>query len=292
MTTPAAPATAPATPEDARKTWRTCEPVHAMIYFAPEAQEEYAALGYDVKGNRAAGYFPARAAALGVVGPGLVQATFFNFSRLAVEFGMAGAWDIASPAQVTEARYRAADLALRRLCGDLLDSPDVVEAVDLARRASEGCTPHGRPLYAAHADLAWPQEPHLQLFHAIMLLREFRGDGHIAALVLEGVTGLEAAVMHVALGDSWTRKPLQATRAYSDEEWDGAVADLQARGWLHADGTFTAEGAASRQRVEDQTDALALPAWQRIGADGTARLRHLVRPLAQAVIDGGGLGIK
>ena len=71
-------------PDVARRSWRALEPYHAMIYFAPEAQEEYAALGLDVVANRAVGYFPARAAALGRVGPGVVQATFFNFSRSAL----------------------------------------------------------------------------------------------------------------------------------------------------------------------------------------------------------------
>lgn len=282
----------PGTAELARKGWRALEPVHAMVYFAPEAQEEYAALGFDVKGNRASGYFPARAAAMGRVGPGLVQATFFNFSRVAVEFGLAGAWETASPEQVLLARLRGADRALRRLCGDLLDDPSVPEAVELARTACAGCTPYGRPLYAAHADLPWPADPHLALWHAVTLLREFRGDGHVAALVSAGVSGLEAAVLHVALGDSWTRRPLQATRGYSDEEWDGAVAGLVDRGWLETDGTFTDAGRTNRQRVEDATDALALPAWERLGEDGAQRLRELVRPLSRAIVDGGGIGIR
>lgn len=279
-------------PDIARRSWRALEPYHAMIYFAPEAQEEYAALGLDVAGNRAAGYFPARAAAMGRVGPGTVQATFFNFSRVAVDSGMAGAWELTSPAQLLEARLRAADRALRRLCGDLLDQPSLAEAAALARTATTGCTPYGRVLYAAHADLPWPGEPHLALWHGVTLLREFRGDGHIAALVGEGVSGLEAAVLHVALGDSWSRKGLQTTRAYSDEEWDGAVARLAERGWLTADGQFTDDGRAHRQRLEDATDRLALPAWEALGEDGAARLRALVRPLVRAVIDGGGLGIR
>ena len=275
-------------PALARRTWQAMEPYHAMIYFVPDAQEEYAALGYDVKGNRAYGYFPARAAAMGAVSVDVVQATFFNFSRLAVEFGMAGVWDVASPEQLVAARYRAADRALRRLCGDLLDDPSVAEAAQLARTATEGCTPYGRPLYAANAGLAWPEQPHLQLFHAQTLLREFRGDGHIAALVTEGVSGLEAAVLHVALGDSWKRSGLQATRAYSDEEWDAAVAGLTERGWLQPDGTFTDEGRAHRQRVEDLTDRLSVPAYARLGAEGCDRLRELVTPLTRAVVAGGG----
>lgn len=280
-------------PSVCRTTWKTLEPVHAMIYFVPEAQEEYAALGFDVKANPASGYFPARAAAMGAVGPAVVQATFFNFSRIAAEFGMAGAWETATPAQLVEARYRAADRALRRLCGDLLDSPDVVEALELARTACEGCTPEGRPLYAGNAALAWPTEPHLQLFHAVTLLREFRGDGHIVALVGAGISGLEAAVTHVAQGDSWTREPLRKTRGYSTEEWDTALAALRERGWIEPDGGgFTDAGRAARQEVEDRTDELALAPWQHLGGAGCARLRELVRPLSKAVVAGGGLGIR
>ena len=275
-------------PEVARNTWKALEPLHAMIYFTAEPQEEYQALGLDSKANRAVGYFPARAAAMGAVTDAVVQATFFNFSPLAVAFGMADVWTRVTPEQVQSARFRGADRALRRLCGDLLDGPDVVEAVELARTAAAGCTPYGRPLYAANAGLAWPQAPHLQLWHAITLLREFRGDGHICALVVDGLTGLEAAVLHVAQADLWTRGPLQATRAYSDEEWDGAVAALQVRGWLDGDAQFTDQGRAARQRVEDLTDRLALPSWERIGADGCTRLRELVAPLVKAVVDNGG----
>ena len=275
-----------------RKCWKAMEPVHAMIYFVPEAQEEYAALGYDLAANRAAGYFPARAAALGQVPAPVVQATFFNFSALAVAFGMDKAWEKASPGQLVDARYRAADRALRRLCGDLLDAPAVAEAVELARTACEGCTPEGRPLYAANSALAWPELPHLQLFHAVTLLREFRGDGHIAALVVEGISGLEAAVMHVAQGDAWTREPLRKTRGYSTDEWEAACARLREKGWLDDAEQFTDEGRAVRQRVEDRTDALALPAWERLGEQGCARLRELVRPLSKAVVEGGGLGIR
>jgi hypothetical protein len=279
-------------PVVSRKCWRALEPVHAQIYFVPEAQEEYAALGFDLKANGAAGYFPARAAAMGAVSAQVVQATFFNFSARSASFGMDKAWETASPAELVAARYRAADRALRRLCGDLLVKPDVPEAVALARTACEGCSPEGRPLYAGNAGLAWPDEPHLQLFHAVTLLREYRGDGHIAALVVEGISGLEAAVMHVAQGDAWTREPLRKTRGYRTEEWDAAVARLRDRGWLDEGEQFTEQGRAVRQRVEDRTDELALPPWERLGEDGCARLRELVRPLSKAIVEAGGVGIR
>ncbi len=275
-------------PDVARQTSRTLEPVHAMVYFAPEAQEEYATLGLDSAQNRAVGYFPARAAAMGAVTWPVVQATFFNFSPLAVQFGMTGVWDIASPEDVLAARLRGADRALRRICGPLLD--DVTEAAALAREAAEACTPFGRPLYAAHAGLPWPEEPHLALWHAITLLREFRGDGHIACLVGVGLTGLQAAVLQVATGETWDRKGLQSTRAYGDEEWDGAVAVLAAGGWLEADGSMAEEGRSRREMIEHQTDLLSLAPWERIGEEGAARLRELVRPLSEAVRDAGTFG--
>ena len=275
-------------PDVARKTWRTTEAYHAMVYFAPEAKAEYVALGLDAESNAAVGYFPARAAAMGAVTWQTVQATFFNFSALACQFGITGVWDIATPESVLAARLRGADLALQRMCGDLL--ADTKEAADLARDAAAACTPYGRPLYAAHAGLDWPEPDHLVLWHAITLLREYRGDGHIAALVGAGLTGLEAAVLHVAMNDTWGRKALQATRAYSNEEWDAAAVSLAQRGWLDAEGGFTDEGRARREAIELQTDELAMAPWERIGEDGAARLRELVRPLSTAITESGAFG--
>lgn len=279
-------------PVVSRKGWRATEPVHAQVYFAPEPQEEYRALGFDLDSNPRAGYFPARAAALGAVVPAVVVAAFYTFAPQAVEAGMAGAWDTASPADLLAARLRGADRSLRRQCGELLDGRAVAEAVELARTATDACTPEGRALYAANAALPWPDAPHLQLFHAVTLLREFRGDGHIAALVAEGVSGLEAAVMHVAQGDAWTREPLRKRRGWSAEQWDAACAGLRERGWLDDQERMTDEGAAVRARVEHTTDERALPPWERLGEQGSARLRELVRPLSTAIVDGGGIGIR
>lgn len=275
-------------PSISRSTWWALEPYHAVVYFAPDPQEEYAALGLGNEQNRAAGYFPARAAAMGAVSPSVVQATFFNFSPLAVGVGMDGAWDKTSPELLCAARYRGADRTLRRLCGDRLESRATAEAAELARSACEGCTPYGRAIYAGNAALEWPEAPHMVLWHAITLLREFRGDGHIAALVAEGFTGLESAVTHVAQGDLWMKDALRTTRGYSEEEWQTCVEDLQRRGLLDQDEQFTDQGRARRRRVEDMTDLLALPAWERLGEAGCEQLRTAVAPLVKAIVDGGG----
>ncbi len=274
-------------PSDARALWQGLEPYHAMIYFAPEGFEEYTAIGLEGMGQ---GYFAARAAAMGAVPAEVVTATFYNFHPALVASSIPDAWDIASPATVLSARYRAVDRALRRLLPeDALTGPDLAEAAALARTASEGCTTPGRPLYAAHASLPWPDEPHVALWHAIALLREFRGDGHIAAMVVQEMGPLTAIVLHGATGE-FPVQLLKLTRAWPEPEWDAEVSRLQALDWLDADEQLTDTGTAARQALEDATDRAALAPWEHLGAEGCARLLEVGRPLAMAIVDAGGAG--
>ncbi|MDX6200374.1 MAG: hypothetical protein QOJ79_3525 [Actinomycetota bacterium] len=262
------------------------EPLHTMVYFAAEAREEYAAFGLD---NQATQYFPARAAALGVVPWQVVQATFFGFSPFAVEIGMTGVWDRVSPIDLIAARYRAVDRALRRMGGELSDDPALKEAVDLYRTATVDLPREGRPLYAAHAALPWPDETLLALWHGQTLAREFRGDGHLAVLLARGVSAPQSLVLNGAYVGRGMTDFLKQSRAWSEEQWSEAVAQLTQRGLVAADGSLTAEGQAFRRAIEDETDALALPMWQRIGEDGCSRLREIVLPLVRAVVDAGGI---
>ncbi len=269
-------------PDLARKMWRTLEPYHGMIYFTPRATEAYAALG--VTGR--AGYFASRVAAMGAVPPAVVVATFFNFNPALIEAVMPAAWEVTTPDALVAARFGAADVALREILGDdVIASAEMAEAADLARTAAGACTAAGRPLYAAHASLAWPTDPHLVLWHALTLLREYRGDGHIAALVVEGLDGCEALVTH---GSSGAVPPaiLQATRAWDDAEWAAAQGRLAARGWW-ADGEPTDAGRAGRERIERVTDEQSLAPWQTIGADSADRLRELVRPFSRTIVESG-----
>jgi hypothetical protein len=272
-------------PVMARKMWRTLEPYHGLIYFAPEATAAYEALG--VEGSN--GYFASRAAPMGAVPAEVVMATFFNFNPAVVRQAIPGAWEATTPQQLLAARLHAADTALRRATGSALDGADVARAAELARLASEGCTVAGRPLYAAHAALSWPDPPHLALWHAISLLREFRGDGHIAGLVDAGLDGIDALVLHAASGEV-PRSVLQGSRSWGDDAWAASVARLQGRGLVDAEGRFTGAGAALRQHIEDRTDLLALAPWARLGEEGCDELRSLVRPLSQAIVGRGTFG--
>jgi hypothetical protein len=270
----------------ARRAWRVTEPLHAMIYFVPEAAERYAALGVDP----AAGYFASRGAALGPVGPAPVVATFYNFNPRIIARALPAVWEVTTPAAVLEARLAAADAALVRGLGEAVHGPEVAEAAALARRAAETAAGHtqGRPLYAAHAELPWPQAPHLVLWHAQTLLREFRGDGHVAALLTAGIGGIDALILYVAAGQADERF-LRVSRGWSRGQWAEATDRLRRRGLLDdADEPgLTDAGLALRAGLEETTDRLAAPAYTLIGDAGTVRLAELTRPLSRLVVKAG-----
>ena len=270
----------------ARKCWRTLEPYHGLIYFAPEAGAAYLEVGLEPEQH----YFASRAAPMGAVGADVVVATFYNFHPPLVHAAIPAAWERATPSAIVQARLRGADAVLRRVLGDDVGSSGVSEAAELARAAAEAAGPAaGRPLFAGHAQLPWPDEDHLVLWHAISVLREFRGDGHIAALLADSVGPCEALVMHGASGDV-PASILKTTRAWPDDDWAAAEEGLRVRGWLDGEGGLTDEGRRHRQWVENRTDELALAPWRELGEERCDRLRELVRPLSKTIVEQGRLG--
>lgn len=271
--------------EIARRLWTVFEPYHATVYFAPEARAAYADAG--LKGFWM-GYFASRGAALGPVPAPVITAVFYGFAPRMVERAIPDAWRFSSPERVLAARLDAADQGLRRLLGETIDSADLRRAAGLARRAIEGCDVAGRPLFAAHSDLPWPEPPHLALWHAATLLREHRGDGHIAALLTTPLDGCESLVSFTSPDGTW-REIIQPNRGWTDEEWEAARRRLQDRGWLDADGALTPTGIEGRAGVERQTDLLAMSPVERLGAEGAEELYHLLLPIAPQIIAGGGI---
>ena len=267
----------------ARRLWQALEAYHGFVYFAPEADAEFIGVGLDAG---MMGYFASRSAAMGAVGPDVVVATFFNFEPTAVHAVIPEAWRRASPDAILAARVRAVDAGLRRMVGDGLDDPSVARAATLARRAAEECRPEGRPLYAGHRHLAWPDQPHLALWHAVSLLREYRGDGHIAALTAEGVTGVEALVVHAATG-AVPAAVLQSTRGWSDDAWASAVEELRGRGWLDADGALTEAGRSHREWVEARTDDLSAAPWSVLDESEVAEVLATGKSLSRSLLAAG-----
>ena len=283
----------PVSPVTARKTWRTLEPLHGMVYFAAEAAASYRKLGLEGQ----SGYFASRSAPMGAVASGTVVATFFNFAPSLVEESMDGVWGRVSPAEILTARREAAAAALARMLGPAAESDDVAEAAELAGRAARRACDRteGRPLFAGHAGLEWPDAPLERLWHAQTLLREFRGDGHIAQLVNHELDGIEALVLHEATGEL-PGSFLRQTRGWSDGEWEAAADRLRHRGWIRPAGTaehltLSEEGAAVRQDIEVATDRLSVFAYEAIGEEGCDALRGLARPLSRVVVDSSGLGV-
>jgi hypothetical protein len=250
---------------------------------APEIAEQFDALGLDATER----YFPARVAPLGAASLELTVATFFNFSPRAVARAIPGAWEKATPQQVLDAQLTGIDHALQRAFTSL-DESIVKEALGLLRPVAEAAAEHveGRPLFAGYASLPWPEPTHLALWHAHYLVREFRGDGHIAALTADGITGVEALCIHIAqmpmMGQIFRQ-----SRGWTDEEWAVTVDSLRSRGWL-ADGdelALSEQGAEWRSQIEHRTDELEVPAYAPIGQAGCERLVELGAPITKALAD-------
>ncbi|GAA2093043.1 hypothetical protein GCM10009801_59930 [Streptomyces albiaxialis] len=271
-----------------RRCHHAIQPLHSAVYFSPALGRELAPYGID---DWHATYFAMRAAPLGAVGAGAVTATFYTFSHAVVARYVPEVWDSASPETVLAARLRAVDATLRGLLGDeAVASPEMAEAARLALRAAEACTRPGRPLYAANADLPVPpvaEAPHLALWHAATLLREHRGDAHIAVLQEAELGPLEAQVSDTAGGRGISPGWALRTRGYNEQDWAAAQKRLAERGLLDGEGRITEEGTALRERLEEETDRLDRAPYAHLGEEGVVRLTELGKGFTRAAVAAG-----
>ncbi|MCP9276013.1 SCO6745 family protein [Mycolicibacterium arenosum] len=268
-------------PKTARRLFDRFEPVHALTYFAAESLR-----GFEDAGFRGfwMGYFAGRAAPLGRVPAEVVTAVFYNFSASHVGRALPDAWDFASPADALRVRTAAATAALRR-CG-VTDDEATVTAATLLERAARTAPVEGRPLFAANLALPWPEDPVARLWHATTLLREHRGDGHVALLVAAGITGRRCNVLH-SVADRVPREFIARSRQYDDAEWQACVEALAERGVLDSTGALTDTGRRVKQELEDDTDRLALDAFDSLDDDDLETLFRTLTPLTRKVIAAG-----
>jgi hypothetical protein len=259
-----------------RQAWGALETVHVLGYFADDVRDAYVALGLHPRLS----YFAARAAAFGPVGPEVPTATFYVFAPWLPEKALPASWAVAGPEQVQQARRDGMAVVLDRVVG----GTDVAELLELARVVCAGLTVPGRPLYAAHAGLAWPEEPRLALWHAATLIREHRGDGHVAALLRAGLDPVESIVVGGLFAGNTGF--MRSSRGWSDDEWAAGVERLTERGLVDGD-SLTGEGLAFRKDVERETDRMALEGWRHLGLDGTRRVAELAAPLRAASLASG-----
>ncbi|MFZ0834580.1 MAG: hypothetical protein WAM92_16185 [Mycobacterium sp.] len=263
---------------------RTLDPLHSVGYFLPEVSERFGVLG--MQGRTP--YFATRSAPMGAVGAGVVAATFYNFSPDLVAASIPGAWAAASPQTVTEMRYAIVDEALPRVLGEITGSPELARAADILHDVAEAIpNADGRPLFAGHAELPWPQSPHSRLWHAITLLREYRGDGHIAALITYRLSGLEALITHTASELGFTAQFARRLRGWTEAQWAAATDRLRQRELLDESGALTTTGLQIRTEIEDLTDTLAFEPWRTLAGGDATQLEEFATSTRQVVLGAG-----
>jgi hypothetical protein len=261
----------------ARRLYDLTEPISLVNFFSEEPNQSMAELGFP---NYWDGYFAGRSAPLGRVPATVVHAAFYSFADGEVARHVPEVWDTSTPEAAHAARQRGCVAALRRILGDLVETPAFACAAELLAKASISAPVEGRIMYAALRALPVPEEPVARLWHAANMLREHRGDGHVVALVSERIGGTEAHVLSaLAMGiypaESFGRIH-HLPRARLTEVMDG----LRDRGLLDASGHLTEAGCATKGRIESLTDALAEAPYDGLEPFELDRLIALLEPIS------------
>ncbi|MFC5151512.1 SCO6745 family protein [Streptomyces amakusaensis] len=256
-----------------RRLWALFEPIHAVTYFSPEA-----VTGFEEAGLRGfwRGYFAGRSAPLGVSAPEPVTAAFCSFAPSMVAQALPSVWETVSPERALEVRRAGARAALTRLLAG--QEKEVERAAELLAGAAVAPDCTGRPLTAANVALPWPEDSLDRLWHAATILREHRGDGHVAAQVAADLDGCEILTLRV--GIDLPRSELQPYRGWTDPEWDAAARRLVERGLLAPDGRATEEGRRTLAEIEEATDRAAARPWAGVNL---GELTGSLGPLAETV---------
>jgi hypothetical protein len=265
--------------QTARRLRNLVEPIAAGVYFAPEAQQRYEEQGL----NYFEGYFCSRGACLGKAPWRVICAAFGAFKPAVVERAVTGGWSKTEPEPMLEARLAGATDQLTRLLGE--PGPEVKEATEILFSLTDGVDPSGRMLYSGLSVLPVPDTPMGRLWRGADLVREHRGDGHIAAWI----SHTDSCEITVLTELTWGLPPgaYVFTRGWSEEEVDAARERLCERGLLDGDKQLTEAGQTFRGEIERATDLAEREVIARLG-DRTDDLFSLIQPMAKAIVDGGG----
>lgn len=261
----------------ARRLFELTEPVPMVNFVASEPNEAMAALGFS---NYWDGYFAGRSAPLGRVPAEVVHAAFYNFTEGEVARHIPGVWETTTPEAAHAARERGCVAALRRILGDLVESPGLARAAELLATAAVSAPPEGRVMYAALRALPIPEEPVARLWHAANMLREHRGDGHIVALVSEGIGGTEAHVLTALDMGIHPAESFGRIHHLPRPRLAAVMTGLRDRGLLDAAGRLTDAGCATKGRIEALTDRLAEAPYRALEPHQLDELITLLQPIA------------
>src|SRR4051794_35387989 len=261
----------------ARRMFELVEPIGVVPYSTDEPNEAMFALGFT---NYWDTYFAGRAAPLGSSVPaGVVHALFFNFAPGGGARHIPQGWGTTAPQAAIAARQEGCVKALRAVLGDLVEAPGFTRTVELLTTAATSAPLEGRPMYAALRALPLPEEPVARLFHAASLLREHRGDGHVAALMAETIGGLEAHVL-LAIDMGIPARRFGPGHHLPAAQLADLIDAMKARGLIKDEVTFTPAGRLVKDRVEALTDKLALVPYEVLDTAEVDELVAALQPLA------------
>ena len=245
-----------------------------QVYFSPECHAAYAALGFNPSPGDANGvalpdgaaYFTSRGSVMGQVHGTVVAAAFGVFNPAVVVPAVTYGWTLTDATTICTARTDGALAQLRRILGD---EPDGLHrVVQLLLTAIEPLRPYGKPLFAGISALPMPEPPLGVAWHLGDMLREYRGDAHIAAWSGGGFDPPEIGLLTELYWGLPARSYVR-TRAWTSDDLDAAQERLRSRGLLEADGSaMTEAGWAAREAVEVQTDQMCRPLTDALGEDG------------------------
>jgi hypothetical protein len=284
---------APAPPHIARRLAAAIEPFVGQVYFSPECHAAYAALGFNPSPGDANGvalpdgaaYFTSRGSVMGQVHGTVVAAAFGVFNPAAVVPAVTYGWTLTDATTICSARTDGALAQLRRILGD---EPDGLHrVVQLLLTAVEPLRPYGKAIFAGISALPMPEPPLGVAWHLGDMLREYRGDAHIAAWTGAGFDPPEIGLLTELYWGLPARSYVR-TRAWTSDDLDAAEERLRSRGLLVADGSaLTEAGWVAREAVEVQTDQMCRPLTDALGEDG-AELVALRAPCGAEIRAQGG----
>ena len=266
----------------ARRMFELVEPIGVLPYGDDALGEVVEALGLEDIWD---GYFAGRAAALGRAPAEVVHAVFYNFFPGEVARHIPHVWEVTTPEAAFAAREAGCVRALRGILDEVATTPEVVRVAGLLAQAAMTAPTEGRAMYAALRGLPLPDDPIARLFRAATLLREHRGDGHVAALVSHGIGGTEchflAAIALGMRGADFGRvhhRPRAELAAIED--------GLRGRGLVNGSGRFTTSGRETKHRVEDLTDELAQAPYDALTDAELQELVARLEPISARVTAG------
>jgi hypothetical protein len=265
----------------ARRMFELVEPIGVLPYSTDEPNEAMFALGFT---NYWDTYFAGRAAPLGRTAPAeLVDALFYNFAPGEVARHIPKVWETTTPEAALAARQAGCVNALRRILGDQVETPAFARAAELLLRAATSAPFEGRPMYAALRAVPVPVEVVARMFYAASLLREHRGDGHVAALMVEGVGRLEAHVL-LALDMDMPAEKFGRIHHLPAAQLAAVIDGMRDSGLIGDDGWLSEPGRAVKQRVEALTDDLAARPYESLEPDELDELMATLEPLATLLL--------